>query len=340
MKPSHRWLTGSFLAGVAGLALLVGAVHAPHLTPLRRLAPADFRKPQIASIVYLGGHGLPTGTMRALAGMHATEVYLYVAYYSDAYFNIPKNPYGMAEPANSLPAAISTLHEKGIRVIAVISSALLDMRQVPPAGRRILEAPYRSVIDPLRGQAFTLSLVRSLLRYPIDGIYVGEPFWLPGVKESPQEREAFDTLYRRIIPLARGAHVPTYMVLPSTIVNAAGQNASGLPKNFAALPFVSLGLDGEQGWDSPNIAHNRRYFDLLLTRLRGFAEGRPMTMELNLKKPYSPGYAPPIFLRYEVMQAKKQGVKTLLLFANEFWAASPYKTQYSEIFRAFLAPQK
>lgn len=328
-------MTALLLAMVVGAVQIVHVLTTPHVI-VRRLQADRFRKREIASIVYLGGHGLPPGTMPALEAMHASVVYLYVAYYSDAYYSISRNPYGMAEPSNVLTAAIAQLHAQGIRVVAVISSALLDHLHTPSAGLRLLETPDRSVIDPLEGRAFVLSLVKSLLRYPVDGIYVGEPFWLVGLKEPPNEKQAFDALYQSILAMDRRARVQTYMVLPSTMVNSAGKVASGLPQNFTTLPFTTLGFDGEGAWDSPNIAHSEAYYRLILARLHGYAAGRPMTMEISLKKPYNAGYIPPAFLRYEVTQAKRHGVTTLLIFANEFWAKSPFRSQYASILRGFL----
>ncbi len=334
MKRLRLVIAAVLVIAVVGLARVFAGGTSPR--PVSRLAADKWSHREIASIVYLTAGGLPAGTMQALSAMRATEVYLYVAYYSDAYYNIPQNPDGLVEPADALTGAIRALHQKGIRVIAVISSALLDHSATPPAAHRLLETPQRSVIAPLQGTPLVLGLVKALLKYPVDGIYVGEPFWISGVPEPAQEQAAFSTLYRRIIALDRKAGVPTYMVLPDTMVSPTGQNNSGLPAGFDALPFTTIGFDGEDAWDSPNIQQNERYYALLLRRLQADSLGRPTTMEIDLEKPYRDGYIPLQFLRYEVEAAKRQGVGTLLVFANEFWAHSPYKAQYGSIFASFL----
>ncbi|MBN1631686.1 MAG: hypothetical protein JW990_18175, partial [Thermoleophilia bacterium] len=174
-------------------------------------APASDSR-HIAAIVYLDADGLPPNTLEQLAGLRATEVYLYVAYYSDVYYSIPDNPYGLAEPRDTLGAAITQLHAAGCEVTAVISSALLDSQQAPPAGLAILQDPTSSIVDPERAGSFIEDLTRALVLYDIDGVYFGEPYWITPTTD-PAEMQQFNDLYERLLAITAAAGVPFKMIL-------------------------------------------------------------------------------------------------------------------------------
>ncbi|MCF8565667.1 hypothetical protein LLE49_13160 [Alicyclobacillus tolerans] len=304
------------------------------LVPYQRKAPTGR---QVASIVYLDAHGLPPGTMRALKGMKATEVYLYVAYHSDAYYQIPKNPYGLAEPADVLRQALSQLHQAGYPVVAVISSALLDPNQATAAGKQILQ-PGSSLFDPTKAKPLLTQMVQSLMNYPIDGLYIGEPYSNTQAMQSTQAASsgAWMSLYQSLLQLTQPAKLPMDMVLPDNFaVGAALENRSGLPDNFPHLPFAAVGIDQENAYTGhPN---DLNVFQRIVQKTVAIANNRPSITEISLRQGDLKTPISPQFFDQEVQIASQEHVNVLLIFANEFWDSSPYQKQYAQALQGFLA---
>lgn len=290
---------------------------------------------QVGAIVYLEGKGLPKGTLESLKGLHATEVYLYVAYYSDAYYAIPKNPYGLALPADTLRTAIKQLHDAGYRVIGVISSALLDWRQAPPQGMALLQDPQKPIFDPVKAGPFVEELTRSLVAYPLDGIYVGEPYWLTSTSDDNKKLD-WNRLYERLLAITQEAGIPFHMIMPTF------NGYYTLHSSFAALPFETIGMDAEFAYYTKDSATNVDYFNQLIDITLSLAKGRDALIELNLhqglQSTLQPTPVPPSFFAEELSIARKAGIKTVVIFASVFWSNLPNKDQYSAALADFLAP--
>ena len=298
----------------------------PTISPLGR---------QVGAIVYLDGKGLPKGTFESLKGLHATEVYLYVAYYSDAYYAIPKNPYGLALPGDTLGAAIKQLHDAGYRVIGVISSALLDWRQAPPQGLELLQDPQKPIFDPVKAGPLVEELTRSLVQYPLDGIYVGEPYWLASTSDDNKKLE-WNSLYEQLLAITQEAGIPFHMIMPTF------NGYYTLHSSFAALPFQTIGMDAEFAYYTPARATNIDYFNQLVAITLSLATGRDALIELNLHQGLQSTLqstpVPPDFFAEELSLARKAGIRRVVIFASTFWAKLPNKNQYSAALADFLAP--
>ena len=286
---------------------------------------------QVGAIVYLEGKGLPKGTMESLKGLHATEVYLYVAYYSDAYYAIAKNPYGLALPADTLRTAVKQLHDAGYRVIGVISSALLDWRQAPPEGLAILQDPQKPIFDPVKAGPFVEDLTRSLVKYPLDGIYVGEPYWLTSTGDDNKKLE-WNRLYERLLAITQAAGIPFHMIMPTF------NGYFTLHSSFAALPFETIGMDAEFTYYTTDRATNVAYFNQLIGITLSLAQGRDALIEVNLHEGLEATPVPPDFFTEELSIARTAGIKTIVIFASVFWSNLPNKDQYSAALADFLAP--
>ena len=290
---------------------------------------------QIGAIVYLEGKGLPKGTFESLKGLHATEVYLYVAYYSDAYYAIPKNPYGLALPADTLRAAVKQLHDAGYRVIGVISSALLDWRQAPAQGLEILQNPQQPIFDPVKAGPFVEELTRSLVAYPLDGLYVGEPYWLTSTSDDSKKLE-WNRLYERLLAITQEAGVPFHMIMPTF------NGYYTLHSSFAALPFETIGMDAEFTYYTTDWGTNVDYFNQLVDITLSLAKGRDALIEVNLHQGLQSTLqstpVPPSFFAEELSIARKAGIKRVVIFASTFWGTLPNKDQYSAALANFLAP--
>ncbi len=302
----------------------------------RPIPPSN--RPTIGSIVYLTAHGLPKGTIPSLEQMHASEAYLYVAYYSDAYYQIKANPYGLAEPNDSLGTALAALHRHHIRVIVVISSALLDPTTAPPAGRQLLQGST-AIFDPRRASSFVESLTKDVLKYPIDGLYVGEPYWDKSIPR-PVSEEPFIHLYRQLIAMAKRRHVPFNMILPSNYYGLGGKNRSGLDAGFTHLPFHSIGLDGEFVYHAlAKPQASLGYLNNMAKAATKIAHGRPPILELTLVQDYpATTPVPPAFFAKELQDAHQAHIHSVILFADEFWTHAPANTRqaYERSIEQFL----
>jgi hypothetical protein len=285
---------------------------------------------QIGAIVYLEGKGLPEGTFEALEGLHATEVYLYVAYYSDAYYAIPRNPYGMALPADTLKTAIEDLHDKGYRVIGVISTALLDWRQAPEEGLAILQNDQKPIFDPVKAGPFVEQLTQCLVRYPLDGIYVGEPYWLESTSDVDKKLE-WNRLYEKLLAITQEAEIPFHMIMPTF------NGYFTLHTSFAQLPFQTIGMDAEFSYYTEEWNTNIDYFNNLIDITQQLAGGRDAIIEINLHKGMESKAVPPEYFEEEVRIAKEAGMKRIVIFAATFWAKMPDKDRYSNALAGFLA---
>lgn len=290
----------------------------------------------IASIVYLTNHGLPKNTIETLKAMKASEVYLYVAYYSDAYFRIPKNPYGMAEPADVLRQALSQLHQAGFSVTAVISSALLDPKQATAAGLGILQ-PHSSIFNPITAKPFLTQLVKNLVQYPIDGVYIGEPYSVNASASTPSSMaSAWLGLYQSLLKITQPAKLPMQMVLPDNFaVGSRLRNQSGLSNQFTQLPFAAIGIDQENAY-SGAPAQDLSLFKQVVRKTVQMAHGRPSITEISLRQADLKTPISPTFFKQEVQIVANSHVNALLLFANEFWPTSPYQKQYAKALQSFL----
>lgn len=292
---------------------------------------------QVAGIVYLDAHGLPAHTIGNLKDMGATEVYLYVAYHTDAYFRIPANPYGLAQPADTLRGALSELHKNGFRVVAVISSALLDPRLVTAAGRSLLQ-PNSGIIDPVQSSAFLAALVKNLSSYNVDGVYVGEPYYTQGVANPSGARQAdWTRLYSTLMDITRRAGKPMLMVLPDLYASGVTvQNVSGLPESLTALPFQSIGIDLEDAYQG-YAADITRYENAVI-KAKSISGNRPTIIEVSLRRGDFKTPVPSDFFRREVEIAAQYHVQTLLIFANEWWNELPTRERsaYKSALRGYL----
>lgn len=309
-------------------------VQTPVTTPVHKYQGTR----QVASIVYLDATGLPKGTLEALKDMHASTVYLYVAYHSDAYFHIPQNPYGLAEPADTLENAVNILHFKGYKVIGVISSALLDKRLRTAAGDSISQ-PNSDIFDPAQAGSFVLGLVQNLLSYSIDGLYIGEPYFSTISHPSQTETAAWRSLYQQVIRLDKAKHMKSDMILPD--LYAAGvsvKDESGLPTGFAHLGFNGIGIDMENA-DSGHLASDVTRFTHAMQKVRSMQKkGTQSIVELSLRKGDLKTPISPQFFRREVGISKQTGINTIVIFANEWWSISPYRRQYKSSLEDFLKP--
>jgi hypothetical protein len=292
---------------------------------------------QIAAIVYLTADGLPSGTFESLLGLHATEVYLYVAYYSDAYYAIPKNPYGLAQPRDTLGTAIEQLHGRGYRVIGVISSALLDWRQAPKAGLDILQSPKTPLFDPVKAGPLLENLTRSLVTYKVDGVYVGEPYWFTPTTNLYKQRE-FNTLYEQLLAITAAAGIPFHMVMPTYYMYFDNTETASLDPSFAALPFEPIGMDGEDSYYGSDRVANLAYFRRLLDATKAMAGARDMLLELSLHQAFVSTPVPVDFFATELSEAKTSGINTVVIFAAQFWTDLPDKAAYSAALADFVAP--
>ena len=339
-----RWLklvvAGLAVIGVVSLLdrqLLVEPIGQFVSTTLLFRSAATYRpippsnRPTIGGIVYLGPHGLPKGTITSLEQMHASEVYLYVAYYSDAFYQIGSNPYGMAEPNDSLGAALDQLHSHHFRVIVVISSALLDPATAPSAGKALLQG-NTAIFDPRRASSFVQTLAKDVLRYPIDGLYVGEPYWDKSIPR-PVSEQPFIHLYRTLLSMAKSHHVPFNMILPSNYFGLGGANRSGLDTTFTRLPFHSIGLDGEFVYHALAKPKNSLgYLHNMANAAAKIAHGRPAILELTLVQDYpATDPIPPAFFAQELQDAHKAHIHSVILFANEFWTHTPAKQRQAYV---------
>jgi len=293
--------------------------------------------PQIGAIVYLGANGLPSGTLESLRALHATEVYLYVAYYSDAYYMIPLNPYGLAQPRDTLGTAITQLHGAGYRVIGVISSALLDWRQAPKAGRAILQASQSPIFDPVKAGPFVEELTQALVRYHVDGVYVGEPYWVEPTSDSEKKLE-FNRLYGRLIAITNAAGVPFQMIMPTYYAYFDLTKQAGLLTSFPELPFQSVGMDAEYAYYTSDGNADLAYYKRLVALSLSMANGRDSLLELSLHKAMVSGPVPLDFFEQELFLAKSAGIKTVVIFAAQYWESLPNRAAYSDALAAFLAP--
>lgn len=291
---------------------------------------------QIGAIVYLGANGLPPGTLESLRALHATEVYLYVAYYSDAYYLIPQNPYGLAQPRDTLGAAITQLHGAGYRVIGVISSALLDWRQAPPVGIAILQSPRVPIFDPVKAGPFVEELTKALVRYHVDGVYVGEPYWVQPTSDSEKKLQ-FNRLYERLIAITGAAGVPFQMIMPTYYAYFDDTEQAGLLPSFLELPFQSVGMDAEVAYYTNDRNADLAYYKRLVALTLSMANGRDSLIELSLHKAMVTGPVPLDFFEQELSLAKSAGIKTVVIFAAEFWANLPNRAGYSSALADFLA---
>ena len=290
---------------------------------------------QIAAIVYLEGKGLPKGTLEALEGLHATEVYLYVAYYSDAYYSIPKNTSGMALPADNLRTAVKQLHDAGYRVFGVISTALLDWRQAPPEGLAILQSAQKPIFDPVKAGPFVEQLTRSLVEYPLDGIYVGEPYWLTPTSDDTKKLD-WNDLYERLLAITQKAGIPFHMIMPTF------NGYYTLHSSFAELPFHTIGMDAEFAWYTEDRETNLGYFQQLIDITKAIAKGRDALIEVNLHQGLgSTLQSTPVpidFFREELKIARESRIKRVVIFAAVFWDTLPNKNEYSSALAEFVAP--
>jgi len=292
---------------------------------------------QIGAIVYLNADGLPLGTLESLRGLHATEVYLYVAYWSDAYYAIPDNPYGLAEPRDSLGAAITELHSAGYRVIAVISSALLDWRQAPQKGLDILQSPRLPLFDPAKAGPFVEELTRSLVQYSVDGVCVGEPYWDTPTSD-PSKQVKFTLLYQRLLAITQKAGVPFHMIMPAYYAYFDGTETASLDATFATLPFEPIGMDAEYSYYGADNASNLTYYRKLIDVSLSLAGSRDALIELSLHKAFASDPVPPDFFTEELSVAKTAGIKTVIIFAAEFWQSLTNQQTYSAALADFIAP--
>jgi len=334
--PSSQQSTGADTAASANQGS--GSGSAPSSTETSEPKPTSTTTPpgrQIAAIVYLEGKGLPKGTLEALKGLHATEVYLYVAYYSDAYYSIPKNTYGMALPADTLRTAVEQLHKAGYRVFGVISTALLDWRQAPPEGLAILQSPEKPIFDPVKAGPFVEQLTRTLVEYPLDGIYVGEPYWLTPTADKTKKLE-WNDLYERLLAITQKADIPFHMIMPTF------NGYYTLDPSFAELPFQTIGMDAEFAWYTENRETNLSYYQQLIDITKSIAKGREALIEVNLHQGLgSTLQSTPVpidFFQEELKIARESGFKRVVIFAAVFWDKLPNKDQYSKALADFLAP--
>jgi hypothetical protein len=295
-------------------------------------------KHTIASIVYLNQYGIPYDTLQHLKQEHASEVYLYVAYYSDAYFNIDKNPYGMVCPIDTLQSALRQLHGAGYRVTAVISSALLDPRQAPKAGLDILQ-PHGDIFEPKRAKPLLTQMVRHLSQYPVDGIYVGEPYFTKQTQSrglTPQQKNEWLDLYQSLISITHKAKIPFHMILPDNfIVGADGHNESGMPDSFVKLPFDEIGMDIENAYTG-HQSDDLKQFDVDVKKTKEIAGNRPSIIEISLRCGDLKTAIPAKFFDQEVQIITKYHISKIVLFADEFWPKSHNLKEYQTSLLKFI----
>jgi hypothetical protein len=180
-----------------------------------------------------------------LMALHASTVYLYVAYHGEAFFPLPPlaRRAGLTEVADLTGPIVRAFHQEHFKVVLVVSSALLNWSQATPIGRSMLQ-PDSGVIDPRGAATMVEGLVRVLSRYHPDGIYVGEPFTWPGDPFIPAS--AWVAFYQELHAVTS---VPLVMLLPtdrdefSSIYKTYG---SAMDTALARSHLFSvLGIDGE-----------------------------------------------------------------------------------------------
>lgn len=312
-----------------------------HAYELRR--PLPTRGHHIFPIVYSVPQGLPNGTFSVLHALDASGVFLYSAWYSDAYFPVPNNPYGFASVGNSVWTSVEALHKAHLVTVAVISSALFDTKNAPRAQRRLVQ-PSTSrygIFDPLRARQFINALTGSLVRYaPVDAVYVGEPYYLTGRQDAGSRSTAFPALYRTVARTTTAVHVPQVMIVPYSVHQfTSGRGLDPIHVHLLNMGFRMVGVDAEYADTSASTSYDLRYLWQMATTARTYAHGRPSVIELSLKNATHTRFVAPALFQSELALLQRAGINDVVLFAAEYYRQAPpaYRRAYSADLRAFAA---
>ena len=199
----------------------------------------------------------------------------------------------------------------------------------------LLQDPQKPIFDPVKAGPFVEELTRSLAKYPLDGIYVGEPYWLTSTSDDSKKLE-WNRLYEQLLAITQEAGIPFHMIMPTF------NGYYTLHSSFAALPFQTIGMDPEFAYYTTDRATNIDYFNQLIAITLSLAKGRDALIELNLHQGLQSTLqstpVPPSFFAEELSIARKAGIKTVVIFASVFWGNLPNKDQYSAALADFLAP--
>ncbi len=353
VRPNPRKLAvaGALIAALAfGLtetgrpSLAVAQPSFLHAYRQRAAIPVQGR--HVLAIVYMTPQGLPPNTMSELRALHASGVLLYAAWYSDAYFPVRANPYGMASPANSLWRAVERLHRHHEFVVGVISSALFDTRQAPPAQARLVQDPVTptqyGIFDPITAARFVRGLTSDIVRFaPIDGLYVGEPYFIRSSQDAGSRSTAFPTLYRSLMAITGPARVPQVMIMPYSLHQyQSGGAMDPIHTALARLPFRIVGVDAEYADASNSASFDLGYLGAMARAATTLAAARPSAVELSLKNATQTAYVSPALFARETRLLRQSGTSDIVVFAAEFLdgAKPAERAAYSRALAAFLAP--
>lgn len=305
--------------------------------------PLPIHGKHVFAIVYVTPTGLPPGTLQELHGLHASGVLLYAAWYSDAFFPIKNNPYGVVSPAASLPAAVEELQQHGYSVVGVISSALFDKVGAPrsqaPLVQRHPDSNSRyGVFDPIAAHSFVVSLGESLVRAShLAGMYVGEPYFITTRQARKDGPAAFQRLYSALLQKAR---VPEIMIVPySYHAYTRGLGVGPIDRRLSLLRFAAFGVDGEYADMTASRSSDLGYLSAMAETAKTLAGKRPSMVELSLENARFSAFVSPALFKEELTVLQRHSIQDVVIFAAEFWLKAPRRVRatYGQELQSFLS---
>lgn len=344
-RPPGAWASAS----VAALALALALVRAPSARAfgpaVPRAAAPGWHGRFVAGIEMLtASPRFVPDALANLALLHASTVYLYVAYAGQAFFPLPPSAehLGLRTTADALPSALAAFRKAGYRVVLVISTSLLERAGASPAAQALLQ-PGSNVIDPVTAAPLVSALVHTVAGYRPNAIYVGEPFDWAGYTPPPGAWLAF---YRRVAAAARKV---TLVMLLATMHNEYGSvaNAYGAPLDTGLARsgmFSALGIDAEGmvPRSGVNAVVSARWantapaaFAQACVRLGGnhALDEIPVTNSYDLTRP-----APIAIVARAVAAANTARVQGIVVFADEYLGNYPpsQRRRISRLLAGFL----
>jgi hypothetical protein len=337
-------LTGAVAVGMAAVGRPSAALPVPlFLRSYELRRPLPLRGHHVFPIVYSAPQGLPNGTFAVLHALSASGVFLYSAWYSDAYFPVPRNPYGFASMGNSVWTSVEALHKARYVTIAVISSALFDTEHAPKAQRALVQtsASRYGIFDPLHARRFIDRLVGSLVRHaPVDALYVGEPYYINGAQDRGNRSVAFPELYRTVGRTAAQARIGQVMIVPYSVHQyTSGKGLDPIHVRLLQMPFRMVGVDAEFADTSSNPRYDLGYLWQMALTARMYAGRRPTLIELSLKNATRTAFVPPALFTSELALLQRAHISDVVLFAAEYFRKAPRadRRAYAAALRAFAA---
>lgn len=265
----------------------------------------------------------------------ASSVSLYVGYSGIAWFDIQDlSPnYGLIDHGDDrlLTDAIDRLHDRGIKVTAVLSSQLWGANPPPEAAPMLQDNGVNTtdLFDPQKSQAFFVELVDRVMDYNFDGVFLGEPYYKDATFHQGDEwrNERFGDFYSAVAEKIKarnpvGEHMmllPVHTWLSQGYDFGAGLPDHGLPDAIKDVNFDYLGLDAStvydwEGW-SGWTGLDRGRFEMMLALTNRMAAGKKPTVQIsNIKFGSSSETVPKEVVIDQIRLAKQYGMKRLQVF--------------------------